>query len=120
PAVVAEQVSDVLRDPHARAASFGDRTVLDFPFDVAAKTGTSKGYRDNWVAGYTDEVTVAVWVGNFDGSPMGHVSGITGAGPIFHTVMEAAVRLHSGADPEGAGERRRDPHAGLHRVDVCT
>jgi penicillin-binding protein 1C len=36
PALVAAQVSDVLSDPHARAASFGDRTVLDFPFVVAA------------------------------------------------------------------------------------
>jgi penicillin-binding protein 1C len=116
PLLVAAQVSDILRDPHARASSFGDRTVLDFPYDVAAKTGTSKAYRDNWVAGYTDEVTVAVWVGNFDGTPMGHVSGITGAGPLFHSVMDAAVRLHPGS----GGSRDRDVHEGLRRVDVCT
>ena len=29
-----------------------------FPFEVAAKTGTSKGYRDNWTVGFTREVTV--------------------------------------------------------------
>lgn len=114
PAVVAAQVTDVLRDPRARAASFGDRTVLDFPYAVAAKTGTSKGYRDNWAFGYTDEVTVAVWGGNFDGSPMGLVSGITGAGPVFHAVMEAAVR-HRG---RGASDGR-DGHDGLRRVHVC-
>ena len=114
PALVAAQVTDILRDPHARASSFGDRTVLDFPFEVAAKTGTSKGYRDNWVAGYTDLVTVAVWVGNFDGSSMGQVSGITGAGPLFHAVMDAAMRRHG----DGAA-RPRDAHEGLRRVDVC-
>jgi penicillin-binding protein 1C len=114
PALVAAQVTDILRDPHARASSFGDRTVLDFPFEVAAKTGTSKGYRDNWVAGYTDDVTVAVWVGNFDGSSMGQISGITGAGPLFHAVMDAATRRR------GDGARRvHDAHEGLHRVHVC-
>jgi penicillin-binding protein 1C len=117
PATVAAQVSDILRDPHARAASFGDRTVLDFPYPVAAKTGTSKGYRDNWVAGYTNDVTVAVWVGNFDGSPMGHVSGITGAGPIFHAVMEAAMRRQARDDMDSSRADRM--HEGLRRVEVC-
>ncbi len=59
---------------------------------MAVKTGTSKGYRDNWTVGYTREVTVAVWVGNFDGAPMVRSSGVTGAGPLFHDVMLAAMR----------------------------
>ncbi len=85
-------LTDILSDPHARMAAFGDQNALEFPFPVAAKTGTSKGYRDNVTVGYTRDVTVAVWVGNFDGSPMEDVSGITGAGPLFHDVMEAATR----------------------------
>jgi membrane peptidoglycan carboxypeptidase len=42
-------------------------------------------------------VTVAVWVGNFDGSPMEGVSGVTGAGPLFHAAMLAAQALYPGA-----------------------
>jgi penicillin-binding protein 1C len=61
--------------------------VLRLPFPVAAKTGTSKGYSDNWAFGFTRERTVAVWAGNFDGTPMIQVSGVTGAGPIFKRVM---------------------------------
>jgi len=34
------------------------------------KTGTSTDFRGNWTAGYTTEVAVAVWVGNFSGRPM--------------------------------------------------
>ncbi|MCU0656878.1 MAG: penicillin-binding protein 1C [Polyangiaceae bacterium] len=86
------QITDILADPKARMGAFGTGTVLDFPFPVAAKTGTSKGFRDNITAGYTREVTVAVWVGNFDGRPMQAVSGITGAGPLFHEIMEAAMQ----------------------------
>jgi penicillin-binding protein 1C len=67
---VALVLADVLSDDRARAPSFGRSGPLDLPFPVAAKTGTSKGYRDNIAVGFTREVTVAVWVGNFDGSPM--------------------------------------------------
>lgn len=100
PAAPAVAMADVLKDKKARMASFGDYSPLDFPYDVAAKTGTSKGFRDNWTVGFSSAVTVGVWVGNFDGSPMREVSGITGAGPIFHAVMDAAMRARH-AEPLG-------------------
>jgi penicillin-binding protein 1C len=37
-------------------------------------------------------VTVGVWVGNFNRTPLRNSSGVTGAGPIFHAVMLAAER----------------------------
>ncbi|MEP7120602.1 MAG: penicillin-binding protein 1C [Byssovorax sp.] len=85
-------ITDVLADRGARLSSFGEGNVLELPFPVAAKTGTSKGYRDNVTVGFTPDVTVAVWVGNFDGSPMEGVSGVSGAGPLFHRAMLAATR----------------------------
>ncbi len=85
-------VTDVLADNDARGRAFGLDSVLRLPFPVAAKTGTSKGYADNWTVGYTRERTVAVWAGNFDGTPMNGVSGISGAGPIFREVMLHAMR----------------------------
>ncbi|MSU27978.1 MAG: penicillin-binding protein 1C [Pedosphaera sp.] len=81
-------VADVLADNHARALAFGLETPLRFDFPVACKTGTSTDYRDNWAVGYTPEFTVAVWAGNFDGSPMRGVSGVTGAGPVLHTIFQ--------------------------------
>jgi len=118
PASVASQITDILADPHARSAAFGARSALDFPFPVAAKTGTSKGFRDNWVVGYTRAVTVAVWVGNFDGSAMENTSGITGAGPLFHTVMAAAARRYS-TERTASAALDADPRSGLHRVSIC-
>jgi penicillin-binding protein 1C len=116
PARYADLVVDVLKDHDARIGSFGESSVLDFPFDVAAKTGTSKGYRDNWTVGFTREVTVAVWAGNFDGAPMTNVSGITGAGPLFHALMDAAMRGRS-REPLPIG--RPLDGQGLERVEVC-
>lgn len=84
-------VTDILSDNAARARAFGLDNALRLSFPVAAKTGTSKGYSDNWTVGYTRERTVAVWAGNFDGTPMVQVSGITGAGPVFKRVMKRAM-----------------------------
>lgn len=83
-------VTDILADSAARAFIFGRGGALEFPFAVAVKTGTSQAYRDNWVVGYTRDVTVGVWVGNFDRTPLTGSSGVAGAGPIFHATMLAA------------------------------
>lgn len=84
-------VSHILADPMARIRGFGLRTPFRFPFPVAVKTGTSNNWRDNWTVGYTPQLTVGVWVGNFDGRPMHNVSGVSGAGPIFRDVMLAVM-----------------------------
>jgi penicillin-binding protein 1C len=116
PELPVARVTDVLKDARARVASFGEDSPLEFGFDVAGKTGTSKGYRDNWAAGYTRQITVAVWVGNFDGSPMDSVSGITGAGPLFHEIMVAAMRAREKLPLPITQEDRGTP---LERVAVC-
>ena len=82
------QIADILSDNAARTLSFGMHSALRFDFPVACKTGTSSDFRDNWTMGFTPEFTVGVWVGNFDGSPMREVSGVTGAGPILHDIFE--------------------------------
>ena len=87
-------ITDILSDPQAREFIFGSGGSLDFPFPVAVKTGTSQAYHDNWTVGYTRDVTVGVWVGNFDRSALRNSSGITGAAPIFHDVMLAAAKDH--------------------------
>jgi penicillin-binding protein 1C len=85
-------IADILSDNDARSAAFGAESSLRFDFPVACKTGTSSDFRDNWAFGYTPEFTVGVWVGNFDGSPMRHISGVTGAAPILHDLFNY---LHS-------------------------
>lgn len=91
-------ITDILSDDEARAFIFGRGGNLEFPFPVAVKTGTSQAYHDNWTIGYTRDVTVGVWVGNFDREPLRDSSGVTGAGPIFHAVMLAAEH-RAGSSP---------------------
>ena len=80
--------ADILADRTARAGTFGLDSWLATPYWAAAKTGTSKDMRDNWCAGFSRRYTVAVWVGNAEGSPMHDVSGVSGAAPVWREVMD--------------------------------
>lgn len=116
------QLFDALDDDAARAPAFGRGSALEAPFPMAAKTGTSTGWRDNWAIGVNTAITVAVWVGNFDGTPMTDISGVTGAGPILERVMAAAVRgrdPRAPAPPDTLHSRATCPVSGLLRGPAC-
>jgi penicillin-binding protein 1C len=112
-------LTDILSDGAAREFVFGSGGNLDFPFPVAVKTGTSSAYRDNWTIGYTRDVTVGVWVGNFDRQELRNSSGVTGAGPIFHDVMLTAVKRARGRLPVGESIPILEPPSDVERVPIC-
>jgi len=89
---VAFLMSSILSDKKARYHEFGPGNPLEEDFPAAAKTGTTDSFRDNWTMGYSPYLTVGVWAGNSDNSIMNNVIGITGAGPIWHDVMEYATQ----------------------------
>ncbi len=104
-------LANILSDNDARIPGFGVDSPINFPFECAAKTGTSKDYKDNWTVGFTPRWTVGVWVGNFDGKPMRKASGITGAGPLFRDVMLYLEQRGTGGDFQRP--------QGLVEVNVC-
>jgi penicillin-binding protein 1C len=113
------QIADVLSDSRAREFAFGRNSLLDFPYKIAAKTGTSEGYRDNWAFGYNKDITVGVWVGNFNRDPLKYSSGISGAGPIFHEVMENVLLKIKGMEPLPEEEILERP-AGFRKAELCS
>jgi membrane peptidoglycan carboxypeptidase len=97
--VISQQIaflmSSILSDNPARAIEFaGDPVLTMQDWDnrpVAAKTGTTDNFQDNWTIGYTPDIVVGVWSGNANGAFMtNNVVGITGAAPIWHDVIEYA------------------------------
>jgi penicillin-binding protein 1C len=83
-------ISHILSDNVARSEVFGLNSYLNIPGKtVAVKTGTTNDKRDNWAIGYTKSITVGVWAGNNDNSPMNQkiASGATGASSIFYKLM---------------------------------
>ncbi len=95
-------IADMLADRGARYVTFGFDNPLALSHWAAVKTGTSKDMRDNWTIGFNTRVTVGVWVGNASGAPMHSVTGITGAGPIWADVMEAAAARYGVSRPAAA------------------
>jgi len=92
-------ISDILSDNTARTPAFGSDSVLNLPFTVAAKTGTTNDFRDNWTLGYTPDLAVGVWVGNPDFTAMEGTSGLSGAAPIWAEFMQLAIQDLTGGNP---------------------
>jgi len=95
-------IADILSDTQTRTAAFGINSVLEIPgHRVSVKTGTTDNKRDNWTNGYTNNYVVIVWVGNNDNTPMSPTlaSGITGAAPIWHRIMEQLLQKHPETKP---------------------
>ena len=81
-------ITDMLSDNRARTPAMGAYSPLRTDNILAAvKTGTTDDVKDNWTIGYTRNVAIGVWVGNNDGDPMINSSGLTGAAPIWNTVL---------------------------------
>jgi penicillin-binding protein 1C len=63
---------------------------------IAFKTGTSYGYRDAWAVGFDGRMTIGVWVGRPDGTPVPGLVGRTAAAPIL---FDAFARSGHPLDP---------------------
>lgn len=106
-------ISNILSDNGARSEAFGPSSVLNISgHTVAVKTGATDEKRDNWAVGFTPSVVVGVWVGNNDNEKMNPAiaSGITGASPIWHDVMTAAL--------QGKPNEQFDTPGGVSYVDI--
>lgn len=85
-------VHAVLSDRLTGVNQFGLKSSLNIEaFDYGVKTGTSRDFHDSWVVGYTGDFVVGVWVGNTENTALNQVTGQTGAGTIWHEVMNLLV-----------------------------
>ena len=110
-------ITDILCDNAARRRAFGPASPLAFrdaaakPMRIAAKTGTSSGFRDAWTVGFDKEHTVAVWAGNFDGHPLGGLLAIRASAPLWAATMNLLLRNDHPLPP---------PPSTLVRRQICS
>jgi penicillin-binding protein 1C len=90
PAAVATLIGNILADPEARLLEFG--RGLQFPVETAIKTGTSTDYRDAWAIAFDYRHTVAVWMGNLDGTAMDGVTGAVGPAMLVRSLFSELNR----------------------------
>ncbi|HIK29570.1 MAG: penicillin-binding protein 1A [Oscillatoriaceae bacterium SKW80] len=73
--------------------SQGTATAAQIGRPAAGKTGTTSSERDIWFVGYVPQLSVAVWVGNDDYTPL--TAGATGGGfvaPVWRDFMLQALQ----------------------------
>ncbi|MGA8359374.1 MAG: transglycosylase domain-containing protein, partial [Xanthobacteraceae bacterium] len=85
------QLKSILQGVVARGTA---RRIASLSPFVAGKTGTTENFVDGWFVGFTNDVTVAVWVGydNADGKRRSlgpNEDGAHVAVPIFQPIIEA-------------------------------
>jgi penicillin-binding protein 1C len=87
---IATLIGNILADPEARMLEFG--RGLQFPVETAIKTGTSTDYRDAWAIAFDYQHTIAVWMGNLDGSAMDGVTGAVGPAMVLRSLFSEINR----------------------------
>jgi membrane carboxypeptidase/penicillin-binding protein PbpC len=94
---------------------FGSDSVINLPFKAAVKTGTTNDFRDNWTIGYTPDLAMGVWVGNADYTPMENTTGLTGAAPIWASMMQFGIEHLTGNNPSSFTRPN-----GIITREICT
>jgi penicillin-binding protein 1A len=95
--VIKPEIAHLVTAMLQRVVCCGTGTAANIGRPVAGKTGTAQDYTNVYFAGYTPQVSTAVWVGYANGQiPMdtyygGSVFGGTVAAPIWHDFMVKAM-----------------------------
>ena len=85
-AATARTVTAIIRDAPPPRGKPPAGSMAGAPH-IAAKTGTSFGFRDAWAVGVDGRYAVGVWVGRVDGTPRPGQTGRGDALPLLHGVF---------------------------------
>jgi penicillin-binding protein 1A len=104
--VFSEGIGQEMRDIMHGVVMSGTGVEANVTQFAAGKTGTTENYGDAWFVGFTDKLTVAVWVGypdklkymktEFHGGP---VAGGTYPAEIWHDFMTSAIGIDQQRHP---------------------
>jgi penicillin-binding protein 1C len=88
----ARQIIDILASSPSPPGRMPAQLTQDAPV-IAAKTGTSYGFRDAWGAGVGAGEAVVVWIGRADSAPRPGVTGREAALPVLFEVYDLISRI---------------------------
>ncbi|MDH7552208.1 MAG: transglycosylase domain-containing protein [Spirochaetota bacterium] len=106
-------INHILSEYKYKVEAFGLHSAIHFPFPFAAKTGTSKDFKDNFVAGYNKNITCAVWVGNLYNETLDNLPAVSGAGIVLKNIL---LHLWNSGFPFA---KFTFPTKEVHEVRIC-
>lgn len=83
-------------------------------YPVSWKTGTSYGFKDAWSVGVVGPYVVAVWIGNFDGTPNSAFVGRDVAAPLFFRMVRKIAKQN-----DIPADLQPKPSLNLAKVEIC-
>ncbi|NBX18538.1 MAG: penicillin-binding protein 1C [Proteobacteria bacterium] len=99
------------------------RSINDKVSGIRWKTGTSFGQRDAWAAGFNQNYTVVVWLGNFDNSASSALIGSESAAPVLFNLLEGLSGRSTSDDadlqPPDVFNAEVCSFSGLPATDAC-
>lgn len=111
-------MNHVLSDETARWPSLGHPNPLEIGHPTGAKLGRTRDGQNAWVAGYTPQRVVVVWMGNVEGSAT--LPGLSA--DLWHALTRYAVRdlpPESWTAPAGIVKMDVCDHSGLLPTPAC-
>ena len=106
----AKQIIDILAASPAPDGRMPAQLTQEAPV-IAAKTGTSYGFRDAWAAGVGNGHAVVVWIGRADSAPRPGVTGRDAALPVLFEVYDMIARI---MPKRGSGPALHEDRPGQH------
>jgi penicillin-binding protein 1A len=85
--VVSPMHVDMMIDIMTGVVTEGSGRNANPGFPAVGKTGTSQDFRDAWFVGFSDELVVAVWMGNDDNASMKRVTGGSQPALVWREIM---------------------------------
>lgn len=106
PSPLTQQVGDQVTGALTEVVRSGTGVQASVAFDAAGKTGTTEDLRDAWFAGYSCDLTTAVWMGyvGSEDQPLRAMRNLKGVAEVTGSTLPARIwsRFMSAVDSGGA------------------
>ncbi len=91
-------ICDFLSDKNARTLGFGNAKVFDTPYPSIFKTGTANQYQNIIAIGATSEITVGVWMGNYEGETVINMTGSSIPAILVRQVLDRLTAKYGSSE----------------------
>lgn len=113
---------DMLSDKNARVLGFGNAKVFETSYPSMFKTGTSNQYQNIIALGATSELTVGVWMGNFEGETVVGQTGSSIPAAVVRTILDELTKTYGAqqfAQPESYVQQNICTLSGMKATEDC-
>ncbi len=115
-------ICDFLSDKNARSLGFGEARVFDTSYPSIFKTGTANQFQNIIALGATTEITVGVWMGNYEGDTVINLTGSSIPAMLVREFLDRLTKTYGYSDfpqPELFEKQEICSLSGMRASEIC-